>query len=151
MKDASRRLRLVCRFNPNDGLYESISDGSIYYIEKRTFVEGKASEEQLKLYAYECYQHKLMQAAKEVPVPPRPTSPEKVCCATCFAEITEGSFSLGKNTKLFFCNNCSATSSQPCIEDPAVRMLLAVGKATLITLALCLFIGAVKLATTAPF
>lgn len=94
MNDSSRLIRQVYRFNPNDGLYDAIMEGSHIGMQ---LVEQPISPHEIK----------QMRGRAERVSPPNFL--QESCndkCATCFTTITKGIFEDGKTSRLFFCQKC---------------------------------------------
>lgn len=95
MKDSVRVIRAVCKFNPNDGIYDSLS--------------------QEPLLGLPGFLHLVAKSSKQPTVEQEPTKAAVplLACASCFVNITEGHFALtAKQKLLLFCQRCSEKPPQ---------------------------------------
>jgi hypothetical protein len=108
MTDSARLIRVVYRFNPNEGLYDAISRMAEPSVETFDALRVATTAAAHKAGVAPPISAHNSTPNYDVTV----SSPAKTCCATCFQPITSGTFFDCTKTRLFFCEKCGLQSSR---------------------------------------
>lgn len=99
MNDSARVIRAVCKYNPNDGIYDSLNPEPVSGLPTLLHLVADGSKQPT-------VEHEPIKEVKAVNTP-------LLTCASCFVNITEGHFVLtAKQKLLLFCQRCSEKPPQ---------------------------------------
>lgn len=113
MNDLARSIRMVCRFNPNDGLYSAVSEDI-----RATYAPQLAAPKTPKI------ERSLPHILEE----------QHTCCG-CFTNLTRGVFVKCGISWLLFCNKCSQS---PAMLSPQQTYVLWAGASLQVVLLILL-------------